>query len=156
MEQGSYKTWKALNILEFVKKYLKVFGYFLKLFDIQNGRFVELILHVHIWPNCLKLIWKIQCQILLISNPFSSVFSPWMIHDLECPWIWLLMIYCDHRNVDGVTGTTEYFDKIQNNRYSEIESILKNLSIFFKMLSIFGVSIVLLMVWMRLMDVASS
>jgi trehalose/maltose hydrolase-like predicted phosphorylase len=56
------------------------------------------------------------------------------------------MIYCDHRNVDGVTGTTEYFDKIQNNRYSEIESILKNLSIFFKMLSIFGVSIVLLMV----------
>jgi hypothetical protein len=33
---------------------------------------------------------------------------------------------------------------------------LKNLSIFFKMLSIFGVSIVLLMVWMRLMDVASS
>ena len=117
MEQGSYKTWKALNILEFVKKYLKVFGYFLKLFDIQNGRFVELILHVHIWPNCLKLIWKIQCQILLISNPFSSVFSPWMIHDLECPWIWLLMIYCDHRNVDGVTGTTEYFDKIQNNRY---------------------------------------
>jgi hypothetical protein len=52
------------------------------LFDIQNGHFVELILHVHIWQSCLKLIkvafWKIQRQILLISNPFSSVFSPWI------------------------------------------------------------------------------
>jgi hypothetical protein len=42
----------ALNVLKFVKKYLKVlakvYGYFLKLFDIQNGHFVELILHVHI------------------------------------------------------------------------------------------------------------
>jgi hypothetical protein len=40
-----------LNILEFVKKYILalVYGYLLKLFDIQNGHFVELILHVHIY-----------------------------------------------------------------------------------------------------------
>jgi hypothetical protein len=61
-----------------------VYGYFLKLFDIQNEHFVELILHVHICQSCLKLIkvafWSIQRQILLISNPFSSVFSPWIWH----------------------------------------------------------------------------
>jgi hypothetical protein len=41
----------CLNILEFVKKYILalVYGYLLKLFDIQNGHFVELILHVHIY-----------------------------------------------------------------------------------------------------------
>jgi hypothetical protein len=85
------QKFKALNALEFVKKYLKVLkflllnlvsGYFLKLFDIQNGHFVELILHVHIWQSCLKLIkvafWTTQRQILLISNPFLSVFSPWI------------------------------------------------------------------------------
>jgi hypothetical protein len=47
-----------------------VFGYFLKLFDIQDGHFVELILHVHIWPHYKVTFWTIQRQILLISNAF--------------------------------------------------------------------------------------
>jgi hypothetical protein len=55
-----------------------VFGYFLKLFDIQDGHFVELILHVHIWPHYKVTFWTIQRQILLISNASSSVFSPWI------------------------------------------------------------------------------
>jgi hypothetical protein len=77
------QKFKALYVLEFVKKYWKalalVYGYFLKLFDIQNGHFVELILHVHLWQSCLKLIkvtshWT--SHFTDFYNPFSSVFSP--------------------------------------------------------------------------------
>jgi hypothetical protein len=50
-----------------------VFGYFLKLFDIQDGHFVELILHVHIWPHYKVTFWTIQRHILLISNAFFSI-----------------------------------------------------------------------------------
>ena len=53
---GAYTGFvQNLKVLEFVKKYLKVlnsscfsFWIFSELFDIQNGHFVELILHVHI------------------------------------------------------------------------------------------------------------
>jgi hypothetical protein len=61
--QGLECPWICKEVLESSYIFLAlVFGYFLKLFDIQNGHghFVELILHVRI---CLKLIkiafWKI-------------------------------------------------------------------------------------------------
>ena len=93
--QGSYKTWMSLNLKTKIqglecpwicKEVLEcpwillalVFGYFLKLFDIQDGHFIELILHVHIWPHYKVTFWTIQRHILLISNAFSSVFSPWI------------------------------------------------------------------------------
>jgi hypothetical protein len=67
-KQGSYKTWKSLNVVEFVKKYLK-FAF-------------KLILHVHIWQSCLKLIevafWTIQCHFLLISNGLKPFCTPWI------------------------------------------------------------------------------
>ena len=75
-----------LNVLEFVKKYLKVLKYFLLQFldifwncltfrtDILLNWFYMLI------SDLIKVtFWTIQRQILLISrNAFSSVFSPWI------------------------------------------------------------------------------
>jgi hypothetical protein len=70
----------------------------------KNGHFVESILNIHIWQSCLKLIkvasWTIQRQILLISNPFSSVFSPWIcwwpwkVHEVDSPWHVRTLAYC--------------------------------------------------------------
>ena len=101
--QGSYKSWKSLNVLEFenknwrpemsliVKKYLKFLKFWIfSIWHFINGHFVELILHVHIWHSCLKLIkvafWTIQCHILLISKPslqylvceFADIYGLWM------------------------------------------------------------------------------
>jgi hypothetical protein len=77
--QGLECPWICKEVLECPWILLAlVFGYFLKLFDIQDGHFVELILHVHIWPHYKVTFWTIQRQILLISNAFSSVFSPWI------------------------------------------------------------------------------
>jgi hypothetical protein len=77
--QGLECPWICKEVLECPWILLAlVFGYFLKLFDIQDGHFVELILHVHIWPHYEVTFWTIQRQILLISNAFSSVFSPWI------------------------------------------------------------------------------
>ena len=70
----------CLSYAHWLETWRGIFGYFLKLFDIQNGHFVELILRVHIGQSCLKLIkvafWQFQRQILLISKPFWSVCSP--------------------------------------------------------------------------------
>ena len=116
--QGSKCPWMSLNLktkiqgLECLGIYKEIrgspwfllvqFGYFLKLFDSQNRHFVELTLHVHIWQSCLKFIkvafWQFQRHILLISNAFSSVFSPWICWytwpwmPLESPWIWLWLV----------------------------------------------------------------
>jgi hypothetical protein len=77
--QGLECPWICKEVLECPWILLAlVFGYFLKLFDIQDGHFVELILHIHIWPHYKVTFWTIQRQILLISNAFSSVFSPWI------------------------------------------------------------------------------
>jgi hypothetical protein len=77
--QGLECPWICKEVLECPWILLAlVFGYFLKLFDIQDGHFVELILHVHIWPHYKVTFWTIQRHILLISNAFSSVFSPWI------------------------------------------------------------------------------
>jgi hypothetical protein len=73
--QGSYKTWKSLNVLEFENKNSRPgiswnlqrstwkslnFSCFMDIFwnclTFTNGHFVELILHVHIWQSCLKFI----------------------------------------------------------------------------------------------------
>jgi hypothetical protein len=83
------QKFKALNVLEFVKKWLKVLKFFFSFWI-----FSEIVwhskrtfcwidfAHVHICQSCLKLIkvafWTIQRQILMISNPLFSVFSPWI------------------------------------------------------------------------------
>ena len=72
--QGLECPWICKEVLECPWILLAlVFGYFLKLFDIQDGHFVELILHVHIWPHYKVTFWTIQRQILLISNAFFSI-----------------------------------------------------------------------------------
>jgi hypothetical protein len=69
--QGLECPWICKQVLECPWILLAlVFGYFLKLFDIQDGHFVELILHVHIWPHYKVTFWTIQRQILLICNTF--------------------------------------------------------------------------------------
>jgi hypothetical protein len=90
--QGLECPWICKEVLECPWILLAlVFGYFLKLFDIQDGHFVELILHVHIWPHYKVTFWTIQRHILLISNAFYSVFSPWIfwymaLNVLEKSW----------------------------------------------------------------------
>jgi hypothetical protein len=139
--QGSYKTWMSLNlktkiqglecpwickeVLESPLIFLAlVFGYFLKLFDIQNGHFIELILYIYFWQSCLKLIkvafWTIQRQIVLISNPFCQYLVlgivdtwPWM--SLKSPWIWLFLTCTNPvlRNCQGESVATPWVNWIR-------------------------------------------
>ena len=107
--QGLECPWICKEVLECPWILLAlVFGYFLKLFDIQDGHFVELILHVHIWPRYKVTFWTIQRHILLISNAFSSVFSPWIswymalnVLEKSLTWLerqWLLPCTCAGTN----------------------------------------------------------
>ena len=100
--QGSYKTWKSLKVLEFENKIqglecpgickevlespwillALLYGYFLKLFDIQKRTFCWIdFTWSYIWQSCLKFtkvaFLTIQRVIVLISNAFS-VFSAWI------------------------------------------------------------------------------
>jgi hypothetical protein len=74
--------------------------------------FVQLILHVHIWQSCLKSSttrlrpsWTIQSHILLISNVFSSVFSPWIY------WYMALNVLRKSLNLTlpGVYSTNQWY-----------------------------------------------
>ena len=104
--QGSYKTWKSLNLktkiqgLEFVKKYLKVLNFscysfwiFSELFDIQNGHFVELILHVHIWQSHLKLITLKLCfeQFNVRFYWFLTPFLQYLVLQFADTWPWKVL-----------------------------------------------------------------
>jgi hypothetical protein len=97
------QKFKALNALEFVKKYLKVLkflllnlvsGYFLKLFDIQNGHFVELILHIHIWQSCLKIACR-NCfkKFNVRFYWFLTPFLQYLVLEFAdtWPWIWIVL-----------------------------------------------------------------
>jgi hypothetical protein len=85
--QGSYRTWKSLNVLEFENKNSRPwmslkFVFFEICLTFKNTHCVELNLHVHIWQSCLKLIevafWTIECHFLLISNGLKPFCSPWI------------------------------------------------------------------------------
>jgi hypothetical protein len=102
------KFMMAFNVLEFVKKFFWeswnsscfsswIFSEVVSL-SFKNGHFVELILYVHIWQSCLKLIkvtfWTIQRHNLPISNAFSSVLvlelhdaRPWMSLNWICRYM---------------------------------------------------------------------
>jgi hypothetical protein len=105
--QGSYKTWKSLNLktkiqgLEFVKKYLNVLNFscfsfwiFSELFDIQNGHFVELILHVHIWQSHLKLIITLKLRFEQFNVRFYWFLTPflqYLVPQFADTWPWKVL-----------------------------------------------------------------
>jgi hypothetical protein len=91
------QKFKPLNVLEFVKKYLKILKFFLYRYFLQYRHwFCMLISDKAVWNSLkLRLFWTIHDQrhILLISNAFSSVYylvlDTWM--SLESPWIWVFL-----------------------------------------------------------------